>query len=69
MIQLMILILGGLAILLMSRTDKWCKWGFAAGLLSEPLWIYEALRTDQWGVFILAAWWTLWYAVGLWRRL
>ena len=70
MIQLSILILGGTAIaLIASKSERLQLWGFVAGVLSEPLWIYEAWRTDQWGVVVLACWWGIHYFIGMMRRL
>lgn len=67
--QLAIFIFGGLAVFLLARSDKWQKWGYLSGLISEPFWIYAAWQADQWAVILLALWWAVWYAVGFYRRL
>jgi hypothetical protein len=66
--QLYLLIMSALAIFLVARTDKWHKWGFVAGLLSEPGWVYAAVTAHQWGVTLLAVFWSFSWAVGAHRR-
>jgi hypothetical protein len=66
--QLYLLITSALAIWCVARTDKWHRWGFIFGLISEPGWVYAAITADQWGVTILAAFWTFSWAVGAYRR-
>ena len=70
MIQALILILGGTAIAcIASKHNRVQFWGFVAGTLSEPLWLYCAWQADQWGVMVLALWWGCFYFIGMWRRL
>ena len=63
-VQAMIVVLGGAAIALLSSANVHVRWwGFVCGLVSEPFWIYAALTADpaQWGVFLLALWWSYFY--------
>ena len=70
MIQLLILILGGTAIaLIASKSERLQLFGFIAGVLSEPLWIYEAYNAGHWGICVLAVWWGIFYFIGMMRRL
>ena len=70
MAQLMILIFGAGAIsMIASKRESVQKYGFLCGVISEPFWLYEAWRSGQWAVMLLALWWGCWYGVGLWKRL
>lgn len=53
-----------------ARTDRWHRWGFVAGLASEPAYLYMAVTAKpfQWGIFLLTLWWTWYWGVGAWRR-
>ena len=44
-------ILGVIAIILISRKNKW---GFVFGLVSQPFWFATTIINRQWGVFILS---------------
>ena len=69
MIQALILLLGASAIAcIASKNERVQFWGFVFGTLSEPLWLYEAWRTGQWGIVVLALWWGGFYFVGMVRR-
>lgn len=39
------------AIILMARKNKW---GFVAGLISQPFWFITTYMNEQWGVFALS---------------
>ena len=67
--QSFILFFSGLAILLISLGGECEKWGFLSGLISEPVWMYDAWKNRQWGVVIMAVWWGFFYAYGLAVRL
>lgn len=49
----MILIFGCSAIWLVSRKEKWKRWGYIAGLFAQPFWFYTSYQGQQWGIFIL----------------
>ena len=71
LVQVAIVILGALAIsLLASAKGQVRRWGYVAGLVSEPFWIWSAYFADQFGVIALAVWWGYHYyrgAVNNWR--
>jgi hypothetical protein len=61
--QFGIVVFGCSAVWLVGRKDKKIsRWGYVAGLLSEPFWLYTAVSNDQWGIVVLAVWYT--YAWG-----
>ena len=69
-LQAIIAISSGLTIWLLVRKDKWYRWGFVTGLISEPFWLWSAIRHDQWAIILLVAWYTYAYALGFknyWR--
>ena len=63
--QLMIAILGGTAIYLVGRKDKYKKYGYISGLLSQPFWLYTTFVNEQWGIFFLSLWYTYSWANGI----
>jgi hypothetical protein len=68
MIQTCIFILSGLAIYLISRTDKWNKYGFVVGLCGQVFWFYETYKNSQWGMFLLTCFYTYSYINGIYLR-
>lgn len=66
--QAWVLITSSLAVFLVARTDKWHRWGYVFGLLSEPGWFAAALMAEQWGTVLLAVWWTYSWGLGAYRR-
>ncbi len=48
--QIGISLFGIMAIVLVSRKNKW---GFVFGLASQPFWFATALVNQQWGIFVL----------------
>lgn len=52
--QVFIFIFGVSAIYLVGRTDELRKWGFVAGIISQPFWYYTAFTNEQWGIFIMS---------------
>jgi hypothetical protein len=70
MIQVIILLLGGLTIWLLASKNLQ-GWGFLVGLISEPFWIWSAWKHEQWGIVMLAAWYAILYGIGIknnWRK-
>ena len=67
MVQLMIAILGGSAIWLVSRKEKWGRWGYILGLASQPFWLYSAYSNKQWGIFTLSIWYTYSWSQGIYN--
>lgn len=67
-VQAYVLVCSGLAVWLVARTDRWQRWGYVFGLLSEPGWLYSAWKAGQWGVVMLVAWYAYSWATGALRR-
>ena len=65
--QIMIAILGGSAIYLVGRNDKYKKYGYILGLLSQPFWLYSSLTSGQWGIFALSIWYTYSWSNGIYN--
>lgn len=55
--------LGALAMAL-GRSDRLRRWAPVVGLLGQPLWFWFALRSEAWGLVVLAAAYTFVYAAG-----
>lgn len=59
-VQAWILVFSGGAAYLISRTDRWHRWGHVAGLISQPAYITTTIMSGQWALLILTFWYT-WY--------
>ena len=46
------------AIWLLSRPERWMRWGFVVGLIGQPFWLYSTLDSAQWGPFIVSLFFT-----------
>ena len=66
-IQISIVVFSGAAIWLLSTDCSWRRWGFVIGLLGQPIWFYDSLRREQYGVFALALWFTYCYIRGIYN--
>ena len=65
LVQAAILILSGVtAWLLASKHARVRRWGYVVGIVGEPFWLYASWVTNQWGVVLLALWWTAQYIRG-----
>lgn len=53
-VQVIIFILSSSAIWLVGRREKWSRYGYIAGLLAQPFWIYTSYKTQQWGIFAMS---------------
>ena len=62
--QAVILVLGAAAIWLVGRKEAWRKWGYVAGLMSQPFWLYTTWTNGQYGMFILSVWYVYAWAQG-----
>ena len=56
--QWFIMVFSPIAIYLVSRQDKYSRYGFILGLLAQPFWAYTSFVHEQWGIFVM----TLFYA-------
>ncbi|MEW5745257.1 MAG: hypothetical protein AB1805_07475 [Nitrospirota bacterium] len=64
MIQTLIIIFSCSSVYLFSTKTRF-KYGFIAGLLGQPFWIYETFTKEQWGMLIAALWFTASYIKGI----
>lgn len=70
MIQAAILILSAAAMWLVSGRSRHARLGWMLGLASQPFWLWETWAAGQWGMFLLAVFYTGAWARGLannWR--
>lgn len=65
--QICIIIFGASAIWLVSRRERWSRWGYIAGLLSQPFWFWTTIKHEQWGVLALAVWYTYSWMQGVYN--
>lgn len=70
MIQLAIVILGGLGAALIATGGQLALWGFLVALLAQPFWIIATLRARprQWGMLAMAVYYSGVWAYGAWVR-
>ncbi len=64
-IQVFIFLFSSTAIWLVGRKEHWMRWGYIAGLCSQPFWFYSSWHNEQWGIFALAIWYTLAWLQGI----
>jgi len=55
--QILILIFSCLSIFLFGSKGRF-RYGFILGLAGQPFWIYETLKAEQWGMFLVSLWFT-----------
>ena len=65
--QIIIFICGGLSVFLVARLDKWKRFGYIFGLLSQPFWFYTTIKHQQYGITILSLWYTYNWSVGIYN--
>lgn len=65
--QIFIFVFGALAIWLVSRTEKWRRWGYIFGLCGQPFWFWTTVTTEQWGMVALCAFYTYSWGQGVWN--
>ena len=66
-VQVAIAVLSATAIWLVGRLEKWKRWGYIVGLFSQPFWFYSTITTEQWGIFVLAIWYTYCWTQGIYN--
>jgi hypothetical protein len=66
--QVMIFIFGVSAIWLVGRTDRWRRYGYIAGLLGQPFWIYHTFTTGQWMVLAICMFYLYSWAMGFYNH-
>jgi hypothetical protein len=65
--QVGIFIFGATAVYLLTRKDKWTRWGHIAGWLSQPFFLYTAYVNGQIGVFLLAIFYWIQWTKGIYN--
>lgn len=68
MIQTGILVFSALAIWFVSRPEKWSRWGYIFGMLSQPFWLFETFHQQQWGMFALSIFYTYSWTMGVYYK-
>lgn len=66
--QIWIAVFGGLAIWLVGRLERWGRWGYVLGLLSQPAWLYTAISHEQWGIAVLSLWYAYSWGQGVYNH-
>ena len=66
LVQIIIALTGGIAILLSQQEKKpeWKKYASILGLIGQPFWFYTTFVHEQWGIFILSFFYTYAWFVG-----
>ena len=64
-IQILIVVSSCGAIWLLSQKGKWNRWGYIVGIVGQPLWFYDTLKNEQWGILAVTVWFTFSYAQGI----
>ena len=65
--QVGIIFFGALSVYLVGRRDKWQRWGYIAGLCSQPFWFVSSWKAAQWGIFAVSVWYTFSWLNGVWN--
>jgi hypothetical protein len=67
LLQGVMLVAGAIAIVLASMPPRRARWGWLVGLAAQPLWLYSTFNAGQWGMFVLALFYTWGWGAGAWR--
>ncbi len=59
--------LGSTSIWLVSRTEKWSRWGYIIGLISQPFWFYNSYINEQWGILLMSCFYTYSWSQGVYN--
>lgn len=65
--QFFIFTFGCAAIWFVGRKEKWMRWGYVFGLLSEPFWIYTIVAHQQFVILPLTLWYTYSWGQGFYN--
>lgn len=65
--QILIVVLGIPSIWLLSRLERWRRWGFVIGLVAQPVWFYVTIVNGQWGMCMLTTWYTYSWSMGIYN--
>lgn len=64
-VQAMLAITGVCSVFLSQCQPPWARWACIFGMLGEPFWFYTASHHGQWGIMVLACWYTFCWAKGV----
>ena len=65
--QVLIVLTGVPASWLIGRLERWKKWGYIIGMAGQPAWFYVTINGEQWGLLLLALWYTYAWAQGVYN--
>lgn len=65
--NILIVIMGMATIWFLYHKQKWMRWGYIVGLLSEPFWFLTAYINGQYGIMLLAIMYSYCYAMGIYN--
>lgn len=65
--QIWIGLCGCSAIWFVSRREKWSRWGYILGFLSQPAWIYTTVANEQYMITLLSFWYAYSWAQGIYN--
>ncbi|MGO9370693.1 MAG: hypothetical protein ACLQBD_01175 [Syntrophobacteraceae bacterium] len=65
--QAWMVIFGCAAIWLLGRREDWRRWGYVAGLVSQPAWLFSGFYHHQWGLILISCWYTYSWVQGVWN--
>jgi hypothetical protein len=60
------LMVSGVLSVYLSQTPRFARYACIVGMLGEPCWFYSAFAAHQWGIMVLACWYTFCWGKGLW---
>lgn len=55
------------SIWLLGRREDWRRWGYIAGLVSQPVWLFSGFYHNQWGLVLISLWYTYSWIQGVWN--
>lgn len=67
-VQSAIVIFSCISITLFSSKTLY-KWGFVAGILGQPFWVYATFTTEQWGMLLVAVWFSISHLRGIFNHI
>jgi len=65
--QICLAVFGITAIFLLGTKGKWRKYGYIAGMLSQPFWFYQMIKTEQWGILVLCIFYFISWCLGIYN--
>lgn len=65
--QIIASILVGISTWLLGRLEKWKRWGYIAGLIAQPFFVYPLVLNEVWGLLVLTGVCTYSYGQGVYN--